>query len=328
MLRRALLLTAAVCAIFLTPTAPRVHAQAPAPAKAVTTTPAAAKDNPLAPRFPGSKVLEYKSTDNDDIHLPEGKIVDVDNYTPVLEPLEGKITKYKYSMPESASTQQVFQSYLDNFQKKNFRILFQCSGNDCRAEKSFEGGSRTDSTGTWCFDCAQPMKYLAAHTTTNDGSEIYAAVTVEKDPKQGGIWLTIVEVTPEAAAPAFLNAAALQKQIDETGHATVYGIYFDPNSAELGPEAEPTLAEIAMLLTSNPMLKLHIVSNTDDTGTLLKNMTLSKQRADAVMGRLMMHYHIAASRLHAAGIGPLAPIASNKTKEGRAKNTRLELVEE
>jgi outer membrane protein OmpA-like peptidoglycan-associated protein len=57
-------------------------------------------------------------------------------------------------------------------------------------------------------------------------------------------------------------------------------------------------------------------------------MTLSKQRADAVMGRLMMHYHIAMSRLHAAGIGPLAPIASNKTKEGRAKNTRLELVEE
>src|SRR5580700_2737608 len=145
MLRRALLLTVAVCAIFLTPIARRVRAQAKAPAPAPTTTPAAAKDNPLAPRYPGSTVLEYKSTDNDDIHLPEGKIVDVDNYTPTLEPLEGKITKFKYSMPDSASTQDVFQSYLANFQKKGFKILFQCSGNDCRAEKSFQGGSRTDS---------------------------------------------------------------------------------------------------------------------------------------------------------------------------------------
>jgi OmpA-OmpF porin, OOP family len=316
MLRRVLILSAAVCALLLIPGAPQANAQQ------------TAKDNPIAPRFKGSTVLSYKTTDNDDIHLPEGKIVDVDNYTPTLEPLEGKITKYRYSMPDAATTQDVSQFYLGNLQKTGFRILFQCSGNDCRADKSFEGNSRTDSTGTWCFDCAQPMQYLAAHKTTSDGSEIYAAVTVEKDPKQGGIWLTIVEVTPEAAAPAFLNAAAFAKQLAETGHSAVYGIYFDPGSAELGPEAEPTLAEIATLLTNDPTLKLRIVGHTDNAGTALKNVALSKRRAAAVTARLISHYHIAATRLQSDGVGPADPVALNTTKDGRAKNTRLELVKQ
>jgi outer membrane protein OmpA-like peptidoglycan-associated protein len=39
-------------------------------------------------------------------------------------------------------------------------------------------------------------------------------------------------------------------------------------------------------------------------------------------------YTVAAARLHADGVGPLSPLASNKTEEGRAKNRRVELVEQ
>jgi outer membrane protein OmpA-like peptidoglycan-associated protein len=57
-------------------------------------------------------------------------------------------------------------------------------------------------------------------------------------------------------------------------------------------------------------------------------MTLSKQRADAVVAALVSRYHVTRGRLLAAGIGPLAPVATNRTEDGRAKNRRVELVEQ
>ena len=57
-------------------------------------------------------------------------------------------------------------------------------------------------------------------------------------------------------------------------------------------------------------------------------MDLSKRRADAVVQALTARYSVAPARLIAQGAGPLAPVASNKTEEGRAKNRRVELVEQ
>jgi outer membrane protein OmpA-like peptidoglycan-associated protein len=57
-------------------------------------------------------------------------------------------------------------------------------------------------------------------------------------------------------------------------------------------------------------------------------MDLSKRRADAVVAALTTKHGIAAARLSAQGAGPLAPVASNKSEEGRAKNRRVELVEQ
>jgi outer membrane protein OmpA-like peptidoglycan-associated protein len=54
---------------------------------------------------------------------------------------------------------------------------------------------------------------------------------------------------------------------------------------------------------------------------------LSQARAQSVVGELVSKHGIAAGRLIAFGAGPYAPVASNKTDEGRAKNRRVELVE-
>ena len=57
-------------------------------------------------------------------------------------------------------------------------------------------------------------------------------------------------------------------------------------------------------------------------------MELSKARADAAVKKLVSKYGVDAKRLEAHGVGFLAPMASNKTEEGRAKNRRVELVEQ
>jgi outer membrane protein OmpA-like peptidoglycan-associated protein len=57
-------------------------------------------------------------------------------------------------------------------------------------------------------------------------------------------------------------------------------------------------------------------------------MKLSKERADAVSGSLTLKYGIEASRLITYGVASLAPVASNDTEEGKAKNRRVELVKQ
>jgi outer membrane protein OmpA-like peptidoglycan-associated protein len=70
-----------------------------------------------------------------------------------------------------------------------------------------------------------------------------------------------------------------------------------------------------------------IVGHTDSQGAYDHNMTLSRQRAEAVANALVVSYRIARGRLYTAGLGYLAPVASNHTEDGRALNRRVELVE-
>jgi outer membrane protein OmpA-like peptidoglycan-associated protein len=57
-------------------------------------------------------------------------------------------------------------------------------------------------------------------------------------------------------------------------------------------------------------------------------MDLSQRRAQAVMQVLTTKHGVDKGRLEAFGVGPLCPAAPNKTDEGRAKNRRVELVEQ
>jgi len=122
------------------------------------------------------------------------------------------------------------------------------------------------------------------------------------------------------------NADALSGSIKETGRVAVYGIYFDTGKADLKPESEPALAEIVKMLKADASLKVYLVGHTDNVGQFAHNIKLSQDRAASVVNALVGKHGIAAARLTPFGAGPAAPVASNKTDEGRAKNRRVELV--
>jgi outer membrane protein OmpA-like peptidoglycan-associated protein len=124
------------------------------------------------------------------------------------------------------------------------------------------------------------------------------------------------------------DAKAMLSDIQTKGSASVYGIYFDFDKADIKPESEPAIKEIAKLLQENRTLKLYVVGHTDNVGTIDYNLKLSKARADAVVKELTTKYKISPDRLRAFGVASLAPVASNKTEDGRAKNRRVELVEQ
>jgi outer membrane protein OmpA-like peptidoglycan-associated protein len=107
----------------------------------------------------------------------------------------------------------------------------------------------------------------------------------------------------------------------------IYGILFDTGKAELKPESAPVLAEIAKLLKASPALSVFIVGHTDMVADAATNVRLSMARAQTVVNTLIGQHGIAGARLVPHGAGPYAPVASNRTEEGRAKNRRVELVD-
>jgi OmpA-OmpF porin, OOP family len=159
---------------------------------------------------------------------------------------------------------------------------------------------------------------------TNNGKEIWVEVWAEFTGKYG---LTIVE-KKAMAQDIVANADALLNDLTTTGHSAVYGIYFDTGKTDLKPESQRAIAEIAKLLKKEMALKVFVVGHTDNVGGLDANMKLSQGRAEAVLQSLVGTHGIAVSRLKSFGNGPYAPVASNDTDEGKARNRRVELVKQ
>lgn len=124
------------------------------------------------------------------------------------------------------------------------------------------------------------------------------------------------------------DAAAMNSDIDSTGHVSIYGIYFDTGKSEVKPESDAAVSEIAKLLANNTGLKLYIVGHTDNAGSLDYNMKLSKDRADAVVKVLTGKHGVDGARLKPYGVASLSPVTSNDTEDGKAKNRRVELVKQ
>ena len=156
------------------------------------------------------------------------------------------------------------------------------------------------------------------------GAEIWTEVSAGSN---GSYFVNMVE-KEHMSQDVTANADAWAGSIRETGKAAVYGIHFDTGTSALKPESEAAIAEIAKLLQADPKLKLHVVGHTDSVGSLADNLKLSQNRAAAVVQSLVAKHGVAAARLTGNGVGPLAPVASNDTEDGKAKNRRVELVKQ
>jgi len=166
-------------------------------------------------------------------------------------------------------------------------------------------------------------RYQTVMRVTKDGKEIWVDLTALIN----GNRYDLVIVEQEAMVQEIVaTAEAWKGDLASAGHVAIYGINFDTDKAVIKPESEPVLAEMAKLLKDNPGLNVFIVGHTDSTGSYEHNLKLSQERAAAVVSALVSPHGIAASRLTAVGVGPVAPVATNDSEDGRAMNRRVELV--
>ncbi len=250
------------------------------------------KDHPMFTRMPNFYIKECKEKDFDQADFVDEKRNEIK--------VEGEVHKGEYAIKKGVKVPtdlQILRNYQNAIKKIGGVVTHEKLGSNYG--ETYLKLSKTGKT-FWII-------------VNSHSGEKYELIIVEK-----------AEMAQEVVA----DAKSLMSDIQATGHASVYGIYFDFDKADIKPESESAIKEIAKLLQENKSLKLYLVGHTDNVGTIDYNMKLSKARADAVVKELVTKYKISSERLKAYGVGSLAPIASNKTDDGRAKNRRVELVEQ
>jgi outer membrane protein OmpA-like peptidoglycan-associated protein len=281
------------------------------------------KDHPLITRYPGSIITEYVEKEYDELTLPLAPAKD--SAFAKSQHLEGKWTRIVYDAPKGRSLLEVYRNYEGALQRAGFQTLFSCANQACGESGDIKLNPAVEDK--WApYDW--PNRHLSAKLARSAGDVYVSLHALNVSGSYPEVTLHIIELKPMEAGLVTVNAESLAADISQTGHASVYGIYFDTGKVDVKPESDAVLAEISKLLQQDASLKLYVVGHTDNVGTLASNMDLSKRRAEAVVKVLTSKYKVAAARLSAQGDGPTAPVASNDSEEGRAKNRRVELVKQ
>ncbi len=294
------------------------------------------QDHPMIQRYEGSEIVRYDTQEFTDYELftkPATKTGGLAKNAEATKTLEGEYTLITYRCPDQRSTLEVIRNYQAALEGAGFETVFACKAAECGG-RNFTSAIVEGRNNYLVIGESKEFRYQAAHLPRKEG-DIYIALFVAMASTGGGpnykrtmVQLEVLELRPIDEGMVTVDAGKMMDSISTTGRVALYGIYFDTNKATLRPESQPTLREIATLLNKNPQMKLVIVGHTDGTGSFEHNMGLSKDRAEAVRTALVGQYGIVANRLRAWGVGYLSPVATNQTEDGRAKNRRVELVNE
>ena len=316
------------------------------------------KDVEFLKRFKGSEIVAYKHENYSKFKLilsPIKKIKIGEYKLPEYKKIYGEHFRIVYQLPPNTSALEAVKNYEDEINNLGGKVIFSCEEEECGGDiniASFKHYSDTPSIMLFYEDydkvlsynkndslgyCALGDKinnltllngeipdknaYISVIAYTGQG------VQCKKTKNRTYVVLDVIITKKRENKMVQVKADEMKSKIDKEGKIALYGIYFDTDKAVVKPESEPTIKEIAKLLKDNPKLKLLIVGHTDNQGTFVYNKGLSQRRAKAVVKELVSKYGINANRLHPVGVSYAAPVATNNTEEGRAKNRRVELVE-
>lgn len=108
-------------------------------------------------------------------------------------------------------------------------------------------------------------------------------------------------------------------------------LLFESGSWAVNTRGKEAVVSLGSVLANNPDISVLIEGHTDNVpyggnGNITNNWELSTKRATSIVAILLQNKGISENNITAAGRGEFAPIASNNTSEGRAKNRRIEVI--
>ena len=302
---------------------------------------AGAKDHPVLKRYKDSVIFQYSQNAFAEYKLALGKALNP--AAPASEgrkiekeqTLEGKVTRVSYLAPAGRSGLEVFRNYEQDLKDKGFQTIFKGE----KEELGYQFSMRYEGIYSQIFEYnAENNRFITAKLERPEGNvtvaifvtEFISGLSGDLAPSKGQpvIQVDVIEDKPMENRMVAVSAEKMASSIQATGRIALYGIFFDFNKAEVKPESAPTIEQMARLLTANPALKLLVVGHTDNVGGFDYNLDLSRRRAMSVVSELVNRAGISATRLTPQGAGFMTPVATNRTEEGRAKNRRVELVEQ
>lgn len=302
-----------------------------------------AKDPAGLPRYAGSVIFGYQFADYDEATLPLGKaFIGGGNrgFDKTLR-VEGKRTRALYLAPEGRSSLEVMRNYTDALTKAGYTPMFECAREACGEyfESTFYGSNKQNKLvesqiAEFAFTMGVTDQRLFVAQLKQGGASSYVTVfaATSGNAAETGIknrvnvYVEQIQAGKMESRMETVKSSEIQQAMNRDGKVAIYGVLFDTDKADIKPESAAQLEEMGRYLQQNPAVSVYVVGHTDNQGKLDYNLSLSQRRAEAVANALANNYKIARNRLLGKGVANLAPVASNQSEDGRAKNRRVELV--
>jgi OmpA-OmpF porin, OOP family len=303
-------------------------------------------DHPLVSRYAGSTMYRFLKQDYGDFTIATAKAAMNGPRLTNTRAVEGKLFHAIYFGPHGKSPLEVYRNFQQALGAAGFKTVYGCGNAECGDlfnnlygsaynSKFLDRSSALLSIFTTTY--GKDTRYLVAQLTRPVGTvwvslevgtiDATWADTLKAAPDQAFYGLAVIEAAAMDTGNVTVDAAAMSNALRDTGKVALYNLYFDTNSATLKPQSDAALTEIQKLLAANPQKKLLVVGHTDNVGAVDYNLDLSRKRAAAVVSALTGRFGVDAQRLAPYGVANLAPVASNATEDGKAKNRRVELVD-
>lgn len=132
----------------------------------------------------------------------------------------------------------------------------------------------------------------------------------------------------DARQYASTRADAIEKTIDNLDQyklSKTTSVLFDTGRSTLTTEGKSTLDGVAQQARNIRRYAFEIEGFTDSTGNATRNISLSQERAENVARYLTVEHQVPLRNIHMIGAGSAAPVADNKTRNGRKQNRRVEV---
>jgi peptidoglycan-associated lipoprotein len=160
-------------------------------------------------------------------------------------------------------------------------------------------GNKVDASGSQTVSPTDTTTYHLSAKGASGTQDATATITVTAPPPPP---------TPTPAPPPPPPATL-----------TVTDIYFDYDKADLRPESQAALSQIAQLISQNPNWKVKIEGNCDDRGSAMYNLALGERRANVAM-QALTQAGVPASSLQAVSYGKEKPVCTEANENCWQKN--------
>lgn len=247
--------------------------------------------------------------------------------------VDGVVQTQTWLVPDAAETGALTARLLHGLQVEGFTAEFRCTATTCGGF-DFRHALSVGDAPTMHVDLGA-FEYLTASADTAEGPA-HVALMVSRGGGNGYVHLTLVgqsegaSVTPSTRALPSVEIAQstgdVAQDLMSVGRATLDDLIFQTGASNLSGQRYLSLVALASFLSGDPARRVVLVGHTDAQGALDGNIALSQARADATRRYLIETLGVAGDQVEAAGIGYLAPRATNATPEGRQANRRVEVV--
>lgn len=287
-------------------------------------------DHPLLSRYQGSYLYSYGESS-----LASVKIVDREKDNAAVRKVEGRVSNRMYWTPEGPSALEIFRNYQHALRSAGFEMMLSCETTHCQKLGVQKTMQDFPSEAKWkLFDPSvsgifnsgnQPAFHYISARKQNGDAYTYVQVAMAGNSRVEQ-FVQIIEPAQASLGKVTVDAKTIGSGLQRDGKIALYGVNFDTNKAVLRDDSFAQLQTMAEALKAKPTMKVLIVGHTDNHGDIEANLALSQKRAQAVVDALATKHGIPTARLSARGVASFAPVSTNTSEEGRARNRRVELV--